>query len=128
MIDSPRLHDGFFEGFQIKEDNSARLFFRDVDGKHYELDLGSVEYLLANEFRQGNIILELTIHQGGDCDIALLETLFGVEYLRGNPEFLSKLQHRMETESLTLVSIDPSYGCSFVALCKTATWRRAKSV
>lgn len=127
MIDNSILHDGFFEGLRIKEDGSARLFFRDVGGQHYELDLDSLEYLLANEFRKGNIILDLTIYQGTDYDVALLERLFGAEYLGKNPDFLNKLQHRIEVESLTLVSIDPSYGCSFVALCKTATWRKAKS-
>lgn len=128
MIDSPRLHDGFFEGIRVKDDKSARLFFRELDGKQYELDLGSVEYLLANEFKEGNIILDLTIEQGKDCDITRLERLFDAEYLKNNPDFLTKLQHRIETEGLTLVSINPSYGCSFVALCKTALWRRAKSV
>ncbi len=128
MIDSPRLHDGYFEGLRVKDNKSARLFFRDLNDKQYELDLGSVEYLLANEFREGNIILDLTIDQGKDCDVTRLERLFDAEYLKKNPDFLTKLQRRIETEGLTLVSIDPSYGCSFVALCKTATWRRAMSV
>lgn len=127
MIDAPRLHDCFFEGLRLTG-KSARLFFRDLDNKEYELDLGSVEYLLANEFREGNIILDLTIDTGKACDVTRLQSLFDDEHIRKNHDFLTKLLHRIESEELTLVSIDPSYGSAFVALCKTATWRIAKSI
>ena len=128
MIEQPRLHDGSLEGFYVKADKSATLFVRDVNGVKYELELGSVEYLLANEFREGNIILDLTIERGKDCEVSLLRALFDSKYLETHPNFLVALQQRIEAEGLTLVSIDPSYGCSFLALCKTLIWRMGEPV
>jgi hypothetical protein len=115
----------FLDGFMSRRTNPPDCF-SEIDGKQYELELGSVEYLLANEFREGNIILDLTIQQGKNCSGSVLQRLFGVEYLEKQPEFLGKLQKRIEDERLLLVSIDPSYGCSLIALCKTISWRTAK--
>ncbi|MCC6141995.1 MAG: hypothetical protein IT389_15425 [Nitrospira sp.] len=122
-MEQPRLHDGLLEGLHVKADKSATLCLKDVGGVQYELKLDSVEYLLANEFREGNIILDLTIERGKDCNGSLLRALFDSNYLKNHPEFLDALQRRIETEDLALVSIDPSYGCSFLALCRTINWR-----
>lgn len=126
-MEQPRLHDGFLEGIIVKENKSATLTLRDVTGVQYELELGAVEHLCANDFREGNIILDLTVERGKDCDASLLRTLFDNKYLESRPGFLVALLQRIEAEDLTLVSIDPSYGCSFVALCRTVNWRVAKS-
>lgn len=126
-MEQPRLHDGFLEGIIVKEDKSATLTLRDVNGVQYELELGAVEHLCANDFRRGNIILDLTVERGKDCDASLLRMLFDNKYLESRPDFLVALLQRIEAEDLTLVSIDPSYGCSFVALCRTINWRVAKS-
>jgi hypothetical protein len=126
-MEQPRLHDGLLEGIIVKEDKSATLTLRDVNGVQYELELGSVEHLCANDFRRGNIILDLTVERGRDCDVSLLRTLFGNKHLESHPDFLATLLQRIEAENLALVSIDPSYGCSFLALCRTINWRVVKS-
>ena len=126
-MEQPRLHDGLLEGIVVKADKSSTLTLRDVTAVQYELELGAVEHLCANDFREGNIILDLTVERGKDCDASLLRTLFDNKYFESRPGFLVALLQRIEAEDLTLVSIDPSYGCSFVALCRTVNWRVAKS-
>lgn len=126
-MEQPRLHDGLLEGIFVKADKSSTLILRDVTGVQYELELGAVEHLCANDFREGNIILDLTVERGKDCDVSLLRTLFDNKYLESHPDFLVALLRRIEAEDLALVSIDPSYGCSFLALCRTVNWRVVKS-
>lgn len=125
-MEQPQLHDGFLEGIIVKNDKSAILTLRDLSGVRYELELGKVEHLCANDFREGNIILDLTIERGKNCDVSLLRTLYSSKHLERNPGLLDALLQRIEAEDLALVSIDPSYGCSFLALCRTIHWRVAK--
>ena len=126
-MEQPRLHDGFLEGIIVKENKSATLTLRDVTGVQYELELGAVEHLCANDFREGNIILDLMVERGKNCDVSLLRTLLGDKHSESHPGFLVALLQRIEAEDLALVSIDPSYGCSFLALCRTINWRVVKS-
>ena len=49
-MEQPRLHDGFLEGIIVKKDKSATLILRDVTGVQYELELGAVEHLCADDF------------------------------------------------------------------------------
>jgi hypothetical protein len=126
MMEQPQLHDGLLEGIIVKNDKSSILTLRDTQGVQYELELGGVEYLFANDFREGNIILDLTVERGKNCDLSLLRALFSSKHLERHPGFLDVLLQRVEAEDLALVSIDPSYGCSFLALCRTIHWRVAK--
>lgn len=126
-MQQPQLHDGLLEGIIVKKNKSATLTLRDVTGVQYELELEAVEHLCANDFREGNIILDLTVQRGKDCDVSLLRTLLGSKHCETHPGFLVALLQRIETEDLALVSIDPSYGCSFLALCRAINWRVVKS-
>ena len=126
MVEQPQLHDGLLEGIIVTNDKSSTLTLRDISGVRYELELGAVEYLCENDFREGNIILDLTVEWGKNCDVSLLRTLFSNKQLERHPGFLDALLQRIEAEGLALVSIDPSYGCSFLALCRTVNWRVVK--
>ena len=61
--DFPEFHDGWFDGIRVSED-VATLYLRNLSGKERLLVLESVTVLRVDDFRQGNIIVELEATKG----------------------------------------------------------------
>ena len=59
----PESRDGWFDGIRVSED-VATLYLRNLSGKERLLVLESVTVLRADDFRQGNIIVELEATKG----------------------------------------------------------------
>jgi hypothetical protein len=111
------FHDGSVDGILVSG-KDAKVFLRDVSGSCFTMALSGVERLKVDDFREGNIILRLSMLAGGKCDADLIRDLYEPsEHDRGADEFLSRLQERVNNEKLVLVEITPSYGCSLLALC-----------
>jgi hypothetical protein len=121
-MDEPQyhLHDGYVDGIVVSG-KEAKLLLRSVSGDTFEMSLNGVEHLKADDFREGNIILRVVLHKGGECSADLLHDLYAPsEYDSGAADFLARLQVRVREEKMVLVEIMPSYGCSLLALCKDA--------
>lgn len=113
------LHDGFVDGILLSG-KEATVLLRTVSGETFDMKLSDVEYLKADDFLQGNIILQVVLHTG-DCPADLLASLCALSpYDPGAGDFLLRLQARVRDEQMVLVEITPSYGCSLLALCKAA--------
>jgi hypothetical protein len=52
------FHDGDLTSVEVGE-GTAALGLRHVDGRRFSLTLAGVEALAVNDFREGNIVLEL---------------------------------------------------------------------
>jgi hypothetical protein len=116
------LHDSHLIGLSVDREKRGRLLFELAGGRRTTLVLEGVQYLQADNFRQGNIVLDVVIQKGADCDESYLEQLFGKEYLEQNKAFKESLGARIGSGELVLVAIEPSYGCVLVALCKLYDW------
>lgn len=118
IVRHPNVHDARLEAISVQKPQAC-LKIVDVDGKHLDLVLQGVERLYATDFREGNIIFDITI--GGDIsalDRSELASLFGtnVEKLK-QAHFLEAIAPRLASGELLLVQLAPSYGCSLIALC-----------
>lgn len=116
------LHDSIFIGLSVDRNKRGQLLFEVVGGQKTTLVLEDVEYLLANEFREGNIVLDVVIEKGVDFERKYLDQLFGKEYLQKNNALRDSLTAKIASGKLSLVAIEPSYGCALVALCKSYSW------
>lgn len=116
------LHDSHLIGLSVDRENSRRLLFELAGGRRTTLVLEGVQYLQADNFRQGNIVLDVVIQKSTDYDESYLEQVFGKEYLEQNKAFKESLGARIDSGELVLVAVEPSYGCALVALCKSYSW------
>jgi hypothetical protein len=118
----PRLHDGKLLAISSR-DAVVELTVADVSHNRYRVVLDGVADFQANEFRQGNIILDVTISRGKDVGITDLADLL----FRGmSLEEYEPLHERIVRESLYVVRLNPSYGCRLVAVAKHITIERVE--
>ncbi|MFC7377751.1 hypothetical protein [Brevundimonas sp. GCM10030266] len=120
---TPSFHDGSLTGIRTSV-GTATLFITRVDGAHWAVELEDVEQLLANDFRQGNIISSFEVLTGVSVRRDWLEELMpGPHPSAANPfhdahvVVLDRTLSRIAASELNLVVISPSYGCDFLALC-----------
>jgi len=112
---TPSLHDGYLLGLIAPGDQHLLVLMKDTAQVTYCLMLSGVERCRADDFWEGNIILDITIEEGNAVNI---EDVADVLAVGADDPFLHKTMHRVCTEKLLLVRINPSYGCALVVLCQ----------
>jgi hypothetical protein len=100
----------------VLRDGEARLLLSDVSGGNHALVLSAVERLRAADFREGNIILDVVVRAVENGDGESLKELFDLGTTERDAELLANLINRSKSTKL-LVEVNPSYGCSVLALC-----------
>lgn len=129
------FHDGKLESVAVA-DGTAVFGLVHVDGRRFKLNLSGVEALSINDFREGNIILELQVVAGSDFqragltpgDVrATLEVLFlrphsnaASEYHEAYDNLLQSKLDLLEKGAAKLVILDPACGADLVAFCTSA--------
>jgi hypothetical protein len=126
------MHDGLLTSVAVSE-GEAVLGLTHVDGRQFNLTLTGVEALSMNDFREGNIILELQVATGSDFEgvglspgdvRATLEVLFTRPHSEAAQKYhddydasLERQVERLEKGEMRLVILDPAYGAELVAYC-----------
>jgi hypothetical protein len=113
----PTFHDGRLAGFVLLPDKRCCLFVVTEDNKFYRVVLLGVEWLRADDFREGNIILDLTVQSGNSVQKADVLFALSIDNENRHPSFFSAIMERIYRNELLLVQVDPSYGCVFSCLC-----------
>jgi hypothetical protein len=127
------FHDGYLTGISLGE-RSACLGLKTDTGERYELDLIGVHRLRADDFRQGNIILDLEVITGRAPPVSefnrQMERLDETPSADVAPSYHDARSSRIEkifvqivAGETTLVIVNPTYGCDLVALCSSAVLR-----
>ena len=121
----PSFHDGYLTGIELSE-KSAVVGLQHYDGTRYRLHLSGIEALLANEFRQGNIISSLEVTTGTSPDIGDLRLLWPAphpevtdEYRQKHEIFVEDQRSKIERGEAVWLNLTASYGCDLVAVCKS---------
>lgn len=120
----PSFHDGLLCGLSVAE-TTATLSLVEADGRRWSVGLTGVRYLKADDFRQGNIVLDLELITGGPLPRAWLEKLLpaphpevAAVYRDAHRAHLDELEAGIAAGALTLVVLSPSYGCELLAICE----------
>ena len=117
-MSSPNLHDARLLGMFVSDNKIATVLFRSENGQRHELLLKEVEHLVANDFREGNIVLDVEIYDGESFDSRLISEIYGKNYPHCHPGFESEIRRKVKNDELKLVSVNPSYGCSLLCIAK----------
>jgi hypothetical protein len=124
IVVKPKFHDARLTGIELHSEHDVRLSIQASARDRYIVALLGVRRLRADEFREGNIILDVTIERGADCDPDLLAELYDLR--DGNP-YVATLLSEVRTNNLALAQLNPSYGCRLLALCKDVTIASSKT-
>lgn len=118
----PNLHDGRLVGITLPTEGTVELAVTEVGGKRYRIVLEGVTEFHATEFREGNIILDVTVTRGENVRLADLAHFgYAGQNLPRSEEHLQRIHKRMLRESLYLVELNPSYGCHLVGVARSVS-------
>jgi hypothetical protein len=130
FLRDPHLHDGHLIGLELIEKAILRIRLRDLAGNQFVMELSGLKRLLGNEFREGNIILDIRIACGIPPDESHIRDLMGEPH-KGVGTYRERQEAHIQQQvqdvakgKLALVSIDSSYGCVLTALCEAVCVRR----
>ena len=115
-ISSPALHDALVMGLVLTQADCLLMFVETVDHKKLSLAFNGVERLRADDFRQGNIILDVTVSMNSDIDAADVAYACGVD--QKDDPFVLQTTEQLQRTGAVVVRVNPSYGCSLVCVCK----------
>jgi hypothetical protein len=115
---NPVLHDAKLLGVLTFESKRTLVIAQLRSGEINGMWLIGVERLNATNFYAGNIILDCTVESGprANCDQAFKD--LGLAQDKGAQAYLELLRVRIRRSELKIVTINPSYGCEFCALCR----------
>lgn len=121
----PKLHDGFVDGIRLEGEGRVTVLLRTLGGERLIMDLIGVEAFACDDFREGNIILDVQIVSGIAPNENSLDRLYGVPHNAAEQAhhdrhqlFLAHKIERIAKGLLSLVAISPSYGCALSAVCQ----------
>lgn len=120
-IHSVNFHDASFNGIQV-EQGRAELLFQLSDGALVKVVLEGLKNLLCNDFREGNIVLEMFVSGGVNNFESLLEALFPTPagMLDKHYKFMGLMREKLINGELIILHVSPSYGGELIALCERA--------
>lgn len=126
---NPGFHDGWLTSITMSDDGqSVSIGLRRFSGERFLLCLSGVESLLATEFRQGNIVLDVVLASGIEPrDMEAFRRLVGAPEADATASiqerFDAKTRQKLSDVSegrAVFVQIEASYGCDLACLCRSA--------
>ena len=126
----PNLHDGLVDGIHLPSDTAVTVSLRDIQGQRFSMQLIGAVAFVCDDFRLGNIILDVQIASRVTPDMDTLGSLFGTPHpsaAEGHARALERYAEKIREGTLALVTINPSYGCTLTALCREVLISRAST-
>jgi hypothetical protein len=118
MVNYSEFHDGSLDGLLI-EGKTAYIFVTNSEKQRYVFVALDVLALLANEIREGNIILELAARPASDVTEQELSERASTHPSHSAGAMDTKMLERAREENLTAFTIDPSYGATCFVFAKS---------
>ena len=124
VLSQPDLHDGHVLGLRLPDKRSLQLSAQTAKGELFTLTLAGLQRLRCDGFGQENVIFSIEITRNAQPKPETLYRLTGEPparepYRSRHQEWIAELSRDIIDGRLTLVSLEPSYGCMVTALCET---------
>lgn len=116
MTSIPKFHDGLLMGVEILGDEEVVLRLKDVENRNFRLRLLRVSLLKVDDFRQGNIILDVTVSERLEDQREIIAWLAFSGTESDDPEVRRYIEEAVKNH-WKLVTVAPSYGAEVFALC-----------
>jgi hypothetical protein len=115
----PNVHDANILGLVMVSKNKLLLPIHLVDGSNVCIVLNDVVCLRSDDFREGNIVLDITVSRGSAVEMSEIAYAHGLEKFLSSESslFLKKSIQDFLKEKRILVQVNPSFGCRLVCIC-----------
>ncbi len=118
VVTNPDFHDGDLLGiFTPRDPAELTLFLRTDEGIGFKLTIPDVVRALANNFSEGNIVLQLIITEGGKVSAEAVRKLFHYDDAQPTKPMPDQMK-QIADEGWTLVEVTSSYGCELLAISR----------
>ena len=114
---TPNVHDAKLLGITLLESNRVRASFELIDGNYISLLFSGVERLRMDDFRQGNIVLDVSVQRGQGVPADEVAYAYGIDQEPQKTNFLEKMLAEVRSKNLISVTLNPSFGAAFTCLC-----------
>jgi hypothetical protein len=119
-IVEPSVHDGGINGLNLTSDHGLIISISTYSKKNVCLVLSGVDRFCANDFREGNTILDITVYESNEVNASLIGPLYFGK--RMDEKIIADKLNSIRDDNLILVQINPAYGCSLVCVCEGIGW------
>lgn len=116
MKNYSQFHDGLLDGLLLEGD-SAYIFLSTEQKDPFVLQAHGVTSLMADQFRQGNIIYEVLLRSSDEISQEDVTSLFGFK----NDEQAFLHLEKVRGQQLCLIEINCSYGASVLATVQSVS-------
>jgi hypothetical protein len=116
LLINPNLHDARVTGLVIHNDNDIEVLIASAEGAPMNLFMRRAYRLVANNFREGNIVLDIEVLTGREITIRDL-IVFGPSSDNAAEQAIRSLYSKVTSEDKLFVRLNASYGCEFACIC-----------
>lgn len=112
----PDLHDARIFGINIDKRGDLKLSIGLQNGRLSELIFTGLFRLLVNNFREGNVILDVVVLPSDQFELKDVEIFYDSSDVDVG-EALSALHRQVRLNNKFLIKISASYGCELFCIC-----------
>ena len=123
QVIEPNLHDSNL--LSVEHDkNDTLIKFRSTSGELIQAVASNVNKLVINDFREGNIVLDVTIERMVKIPDYGLDKLFVLSKVKCEKQdaYIRTVKDKIESGEMMLVTINPSYGCNGMIYCENISF------
>lgn len=113
------IHDGYLMGMSLTSNNQLELELKCLSGERAKLVFPDLLTLVANDFRQGNIIDDINFYSSEESPWDLVLQAYGIQEAE-KQKSLPIYQRILDPYNWTLLELASSYGCELLALSKSS--------
>ena len=110
------LHDGSLDGLVLTPEKALEISFTTVPGDKVTLRLNGLVRLKAEDFREGNTVLDVEIKRGESIERSTIAAAIGE---KEDHPFVQKLCDQARAEGWATVDVSSSYGCALIGVGKS---------
>jgi hypothetical protein len=118
-IIEPNVHDARILGLITLKNKKLLLLIKTTDKSILCFSFNGIDCLRVDDFKEGNIILDITVSRGPEVEVSDIAYAHGLEQsvsLEKNLYLDKAVQNFINGKKL-FVQINPSYGCKLVCIC-----------
>ena len=111
---TPNVHDGDLSGVIVTPGKEVPLLVRLLSGEKICFCLEDIDRLTVNNFKQGNIILDMTV----EAEEILSNEVVNEYTNRRDEVTIAGLTARFKEQRFIVVRVNPSYGSELMCVCR----------
>lgn len=115
-IIEPSVHDAEVIAVSLENEDQINITILNDNKDVIYFYLLGVEKFKCNNFLEGNIILDITVYNSQMVPQELLAQIL-------NSDEISFYEKKLLNNELVFFSLQPSYGCEILAICRTIKYK-----